>query len=309
MEWVLGILVAAIVAMLVYAATRRPEEKHASEVRKRYAISLSDGPRIPLAEEKPSAPTVPEDNGAAFPLDDDRTTPRTVTSNWLGDLARPGDDSTAGGVIQPEPPAVGGRIVQTPDGEAVITTPPFALRPQMLSNRLGRYTNAVNKRLPAWMIACPRVRLESLVTPTPPDGRDADDWGQWRRRVRLRAVDLVVCDRRTWRPILAIMLNPATRASRRADGANGTATALTFGGGRDSMIDEVLAHVGLTLIHGSGKLADDWPMIEPYLGEAILRSHGEEDLLLATEDPHGRPDPDAAVSLLKLDGDEGWALQ
>ncbi len=307
MEWVLGILVLAIIATIAYAVAQRPEKKRSTEVRKRYAIDPEDGVRIPLAEERPPSPPSPGpiDDGEAVLLNDDRATPRTVTSNWLGDLARGEGERDP----RPEPPAIGGRIVQTLDGEAVITTPPFALRSQMLSNRLGRYTNAVNKRLPAWMIACPRLRLESLVTPTPPDGRDAEDWSQWRRRVRLRAVDLVICDRRTWRPVLAIMLNPATRASRRADGSNGTATALTLGGGKDSMIDEVLGHVGLTLVHAVGKVAEDWPMIEPYVQQAILESRDDEDLMMVTEDPHGRPDPDAAVTLLKLDGEEGWALQ
>lgn len=306
MQWVLGILIVAIIATIAFAVVSRPEKKRSSDVRKRYAIDPREGVPIPLAEERPHAPPAELENGTLI-FADDRTAPRTVTSNWLGDMVRP--DESASAIASPDLPAVGGRIVQTPDGETVITTPPFALRPQMLSNRLGRYTNAINKRLPAWMMACPRVRLESLVTPTPPDGRDADDWSQWRRRVRLRAIDIVICDRRTWQPILAIMLKPASRASRRADGRNGTATALTFGGGQDRMIDEVLGHVGLTLIHGSGKIAEDWPLIEPYLEQAILRSQDDEELLLATEDPHGRPNPEAAVKLLKLDGDDGWALE
>jgi hypothetical protein len=307
MEWVLGILVLAIVATLVYAVAHRPEKQRAAEARKRYALDALDATRIPLAEEKPAAPVTPiaETNGT-FIFSDDRTTPRTVNSNWLGDLAR--EDTGLAKVIAPEPAAVGGRLVQTADGESVLTTPPFSLRPQMLSNRLGRYTNGLSKRLPAWIVACPRVRLESLVTPTPPDGRDAADWSQWRRRVRVRAIDVVICDRRTWQPIVAIMLKPANKFSRKS-GTNGTVTALTLGGGQDRMIDEVLSHVGLTLIHGSGKIAEDWPLIEPYLEQAILKTPSEEELLLATEDTHGRPDPEAAVKLLRMDDDKGWLLE
>jgi hypothetical protein len=307
MAWVLGILVVAIIVAVVYALTQRPEKAKSAELRRRYALDTSEAVQIPLVEERPPAPVTPiaETNGT-FIFADERTTERTVTSNWLGDLVR--DESAAGPMFAPERPAVGGRIVQTPDGETVITTPPFALRPQMLSNRLGRYANGLGKRLPAWLIACPRVRLESLVTPTPPDGRDAADWSQWRKRVRVRAVDVVICDRRTWRPVLAIMLKPASRFTRKG-GTNGTVTAMTIGGGEDRMIDEVLGHVGLTLIHGSGKIADDWPMIEPYLEQAILRTPSEDELMLATEDSQSRLDPDAAVKLLRMDDDKGWLLE
>lgn len=314
MVWILGILVAAIVATLVFAAVRRPEKSRAAELRKRYSIEPGDAARIPLAADKPPAPPptpiaeIPfvghgHSGSTGTPIfERERTTARTVSSNWLGDRAREDEPLPAPG------PAIGGRIVRTADGETVITTPPFALREQMVSSRLGRFVNGLNKRLPVWMIACPRVRLETLVTPTPPDGRDADDWGQWRRRVRLRAVDVVVCDRRNWKPVLAIMLKPATRFGR-SDGTNGTVTALSIGGGRDQLIDEVLTHVGLTLVHASGKLTDDWRLIAPYVEQAILKSASEEDLLAATEEARDRPDPDAAVKLLKLDGEKGWLLE
>ena len=43
--------------------------------------------------------------------------------------------------------------------------------------------------------------------------------------------------------------------------------------------------------------------------QAILKTPNEEDLMLATEDTHGRPDPAAAVKLLRMDDDKGWLLE
>lgn len=302
MEWILGILLLLIIAALVYGFSGSGRRSKADDLRRRYAIDELNAPRIPLATEAP--PVTPPTEIEPVPFARDQPGPaRTVSSHWLGDLAR--DDAPP---TSPPASSVGGRIVQTPDGEMVITTPPFALRPQMISSRHGRFVNGLSKRLPAWIIACPRVRLESLVTPTPPDGRDPDDWSQWRRRVRVRAVDVVLCDRRTWKPILAIMLKPASRLSRKA-GTNGTVTALTFGGGQDRMIDEVLNHVGLDLVHVSGRIAEDWPLIQPYVDQSILKTPTDEDLLLASEDTTVRPDPDAAVNLLRMDGEKGWLLE
>lgn len=301
MVWVLGILLAATVITLVLAFVRRPEKSRSAELRKRYAIDEASALRIPLAEPQDKTPS--PSPLAEIPADGSGGSSRTGVSNWLADRAR------EAAPLDPRPPksGVGGTIVTTPEGETVVTTPPFALRHQVLSSRLGRFVNGLGKRLPAWMVACPRVRLEALVIPTPPDGRDADDWSQWRRRVRLRAVDVVVCDRRTWKPVLAIMLKPAGRFGR-SDGTNGQLTALTVGGGRDRMIDEVLTHVGLTLVHASGRIADDWPLISPYIEQAILRSPTDEEMF-AADQTRSRPEPDAAVNLLKMDADKGWLLE
>lgn len=303
MIWVLGILLLLIVAALVYGLSSGRASEKSADLRRRYALDETETARIPLAPEPPlSSPAAPDTDSVPFIRGDGEPGPaRTVSSNWLGDLAR--EDL-------PRPPVsgVGGRIVQTADGETVITTPPFALRPQMVSNRLGRFVNGLSKRLPAWIVACPRVRLESLVTPTPPDGRDPEDWSQWRRRVRVRAIDVVLCDRRTWKPILAIMLKPSGRSSRKA-GTNGTVTALSIGGGQDRMIDEVLVHVGLDLVHASGRISEDWPLIQPYIDQSILRSPSEDELLTASDNSVGRPDPEAAVNLLRMDGEKGWLLE
>jgi len=302
MEWVLGILVAAIVLVMVFAAVQKPQKRKSDDLRKRYAIDPSQAVSIPLADERPPQP-VPTDNGT--PTFEPAAPIGGPGSNWLRDLVREDADPP---FAVPPPRAVTGRMVQTPDGEQILTTPPFALRSQMVSNRLGRFVNALSKRLPPWVIACPRVRLEALVIPTPPDGRDAEDWSQWRRRVRLRAVDVVLCDRRTWKPFLAIMLKPATRYGRK-DGTTGTVHALILGGGQDRMIDEVLTHAGLTLIHAAGKIAEDWPLIEPYVEQAIMKSQSEDEFLAATDAANGPPDTEAAVNLLRMDGEKGWLFE
>lgn len=306
MVWVLGLLIAAIVVTLVLVFVRRPEKARSAEVRKRYALEVDGAKRIPLAADRPSAPPaapLAEIDARGVHAGGDAS--RTGAANWLVDLVR--EDPSPLPPIRPPASGIGGQIVRTPDGEAVITTPPFALRTQMLTTRLGRFINRLSGRLPAWMIACPRVRLDSLVTPTPPDGRDPDDWSQWRRRVRLRAVDVVICDRRSWRPILAITLQPVGRFGR-GDSSNGRLAALAIGGGRDRMIDEVLAHVGLPLVVATGHMAEDWKLIAPYVEQAILRGVSEEEIV-AADDARARPDPDAAVNLLRMDADKGWLLE
>jgi hypothetical protein len=292
---------------VIVAVVGRPSKARAAERRRRYALDAPEQGRIPLAPPRTPQPAAPPDEADVVGF-----TPKPAPSARLFD-ARPEAGFPGGPERDDEPPAaaVTGRLVMTPDGEEIITTPPFALRPQMLGRRLGRYCNGLSRRLPAWVVACPRVRLESLVTPTPPDGRDPEDWTRWRRRVRMRAVDIVICDRRTWRPLVAVMLEPPAggRFGRRGS-ANGTATALLIAGGQDRMIDEVLGHVGLPLVRGSGDLSQDWAVLEPYVDEAILRSVGDDEYLAATDAANStRLDPDAAVNLLKMDGDEGWALE
>jgi hypothetical protein len=304
--WIFGILIVLIVAAIVAAVVMRPDKARSVAHRKRFALDADGQPRIPLAEERAPYTPAPVVEEAGTPIFEP---PPPPASNRLIDLARE-EAPTVVDEPEPPPPVVTGKIVNTPDGEMVITTPPFALRPQLFSRRVGRYYNGLTRRLPAWVVACPRMRLDSLVTPTPPDGRDPDDWTHWRKRVRMRALDIVICDRRSWKPLVAIMLDPPPggRFARRS-GSNGTTTALVIAGGVDRMIDEVLAHVGLPLIRGSGDLAADWPMIEPYINEAILKTTSEEELFRSSDTGGSRPDPDAAVTLLKMDADKGWLLE
>lgn len=194
-----------------------------------------------------------------------------------------------------------GRLVKTPDGEAILTNPPFRLRSAVFSKRHGRYAASVMRRLPPWLVLMPRVRLDTLVTPTSPDGRDPDDWRTWRRRVRMRSVDLILCDRRTWSPILAILFDRTAEGSR----------ASMIGGGRDNIVDEVLLSIGLPFVRATGNLKEDWHVIRPYVEQAMLPSVGELDADDLETDPLGGTawDASAAVTLLKIDDEKGWLLE
>jgi hypothetical protein len=157
-------------------------------------------------------------------------------------------------------PIVEGRMVNTPDGEMIVTTPPFELRQTLLGRRETAYARAIGRKLPQGVVLCPKVRLESLLTPTAPDGRDVEDWRTWRKRVRLRAVDFVVCDTRhgEWRPVIAINVDRPEMAVRKV------------GGGVDRMIDEVLGAAGLPFVRCSGDPESDWGMIAPYVRESAV---------------------------------------
>jgi hypothetical protein len=191
-----------------------------------------------------------------------------------------------------------GRFVNTPDGEMLLTEPPFKLRDTVFSRRNGRYAQALLRRLPPWLMICPRVRLDSILTPTSPDGRDPNDWREWRRRVRVRCIDILVCDRRTWSPVLAIMIDRE---------ATSTPSATTIGGGRDRIVDEVLNAVGLPLVRGSGVFKEDWPIIRPHVEQAMLPApaeSGEQPVEIGNA-----WDASAAVALLRMDDEEGWVLE
>lgn len=133
----------------------------------------------------------------------------------------------------------------------------------------------------------------------------------------MRSIDILLCDRRDWKPLLAIMLERPAQLTRRGVAVGGqslnagTGTQLLGGpgGGVDRMVEEVLGHVGLPLIRASGVLDEDWPLIDPYVSEAILRSQSDEDVIRATDVLADRPDPDAAVTLLRMDAENGWLLE
>jgi Protein of unknown function (DUF2726) len=163
---------------------------------------------------------------------------------------------------------VTGRLVQTPAGERILTTPPFVMRESVLGERGARYFQALSARVPAWVVVCPKVRLEALVTPTNPVGHDAVDWATWRKRVRLRSVDYVLCDRRTFKPLVAIVFD---RPGKRASHAE-------VGGGQDRIPDEVLQTAGLKLLRLSGEFSKDWGLIKPYVDQAILASVDEDEI-------------------------------
>ena len=194
-------------------------------------------------------------------------------------------------------PSFSGRMVSTPDGEMILTTPPFALRNAIFSNRSGRFVNMLARRAPAWVMVCPRVRLDALLTPTKPDGRDPADWREWRKRVRVRSVDLVLCDRRTWRPLVAILFDKTRNIDARK-----------VAGGQDRMIDEVLGAAGLPLLRLSGEFERDWPLVKPYVEESILPHMTDEQVLDASMRTE-RVSGEGAVTLLRMDQEKGWVLE
>jgi hypothetical protein len=145
------------------------------------------------------------------------------------------------------------RRVMTPNGPMDLTPPPFKLRGSIMSWRERAYARAITARMPSGYVLCPQLRLDTLLVPVKPGERPADDWRTWRQRVRVRAIDFVVCRLPDWAPILAIEV----------DLAGNSATNDT----KDKMTIETLAEVGLPLVRCSGSPEKDWPMIEPYVPE------------------------------------------
>ena len=160
-------------------------------------------------------------------------------------------DNLLAGVQQEEMPE-GARHVVTPDGPMVLTPPPFALKPTIMSPRERQYARAISIKLPSGYVVCPQVRLDALVTPRrPAEGMSAEEWRTWRKRVRLRAVDFVICALPEWRPVVAIEIEPQERGVKPFQ--------------RDRIEDEVFAVVGLPLVRCSGTPGEDWGMIAPYV--------------------------------------------
>jgi hypothetical protein len=288
--WILGILLVAIIIAVALALTAGgPAARARQERRERYKLS-DTGDRIGLAP--PRAPTPPPQ------------APAQIAPISLPRVPQPAAPVDPIAETQDPRPAKQplGRLVMTPDGESILTTPPFELRESIFTRRAGRYVSSLYRRLPPWVVICPKVRLDSLLTPTSPDGRDADDWRTWRHRVRLRAIDFVLCDRRTWKPLLAVIIQGAPGASVEAASPG---DAMQIGGGKDRIFDEVLNAVGLPLIRGTGRFADDWAMIRPYIENAILPAPSEDELA----DEARRARPDGAVSLLRMDDNKGWLLE
>jgi hypothetical protein len=286
--WLMLVLVLAMAAgAVIIVLVGRKDEQRREERRRRFELKET-GERIPLVPEKPASPP-----GAAPAITE---IPLPPPVKQVAEPAQPRPEIEPGPGAEPTAPVITGRIVQTPDGEALLTTPPFKLRPSIFSLRSGRYALALLRRLPPWLVVAPRVRLDTVLIPTSPDGRDAADWREWRRRVRVRCIDVLICDRRDWKPILAILF-----------GKGGARRARSVGGGVDRIVDEVLTEVSLPFLRVSGVFREDWPLIRPYIEQATLASlpHRDEDAL------HGGQgwDASAAVTLLRMDDERGGLLE
>lgn len=215
---------------------------------KRRAVSAEplEG-RIPLREEVPpvgAAPVVPSDRSASVLSDSLHGQPvEPWTSDQLRTLLDDADEDKK--VNWP-------RRVMTPNGPMDLTAPPFKLRHSIMSWRERAYARAITARMPSGYVLCPQLRLDSLLVPVKPGDRPADDWRTWRQRVRVRAIDFVVCRLPDWAPVLAIEVDLGTSATTDTN---------------DRMTLETLAEVGLPLVRCSGSPEKDWPMIEPYVPE------------------------------------------
>ncbi len=288
--WILGMVIGAImVAVIVAVATSSPGARARQERRRRYRLEETDE-RIGFSEGQTTAGGSGVIGEAPAP-ERHFVAPAASMAGGTAELPQP----------RPGKPPIG-RIVSTPEGETILTTPPFALREAVFTRRAGRYVAAMYRRLPPWVVVCPKVRLDSLLIPTRPDGRLAEDWRMWRQRVRMRSIDFVLCDRRSWKPLLAVIIEGAPGA-----GAHGSSVPgpLQIAGGKDRIIDEVLGAVGLPLVRGTGRFGDDWAMIRPYVENAILPSATEEQFA----DEARRARPSGAVSLLRMDDSKGWLLE
>lgn len=278
LEWTLLILMLAVAGAAAWVSLRHRHrhDEHILEHRRRYRLPAA-GPRVPL-----QSPASPGANPSAPSATSGATGGKSASLNALlraihedeqARLAEAPDPAAAPAEPiryrpgpefvhrPPDPNGTIGRVVRTIEGEEIIlTAPPFQARRSIFSDRQGRYVLALSRRLPPWIVVCPRVRLDALVKPTPPEGRDPADWRQWRRRVRWRAIDVLLCDARSWRPVLALDIGKPSEAL----------DIRKPGGGNDLMLEEVFFTVGIPFLRGSGDIHADWPMIRPHVEEAIL---------------------------------------
>jgi len=305
--WVLiAIIAVMLLGSVVIVWVSRTEERRREDRRKRFEIE-DTAERVPLVtdEGRRARRRENQEGTAIFIGRDEAISPPHQVPETSGDPRGgidPDPDITALlGETRGDQSGSLGRVVRTPDGEAILTNPPFKMRGAIFSKRHGRYTASMMRRLPPWLVLMPRVRLDTFVTPTSPDGRDPADWRTWRRRVRMRSVDLILCDRRTWSPILAIIFERSTTAAR----------ASLIGGGRDNIVDEVLMTIGLPFVRSNGNFKEDWHVIRPYVEQAMLPSVGELAVDETADDPLGGTawDASAAVTLLKIDDEKGWLLE
>lgn len=257
--WVIagGVLIAAAVAASVTATVR--SSARARRDRRAAALALTgDQPRLPIREglwrDDPAAPVREEPTAEANPAGrrDRATSPHDPANNEpLRPPSQWSPDEVEWLMADTMPGNYGARTVMTPDGPMFLTTPPFRLRRSVLTHRERAYARALSVMIPSGYVLCPQVRLEGLVTPTHPDGRAVEDFRNWRRRVRLRAIDFVICRVPDWSPIVALEVESPEK------------TVKPFQ--RDRLIDETLAEVGLPLIRCSGTPREDWALIKPYL--------------------------------------------
>ncbi|MGD9691832.1 MAG: DUF2726 domain-containing protein [Phycisphaerales bacterium] len=236
--WILAVGSAVAAVWAVTDAVRSGKRKKAQPLPGPIQIEDTMGARVPLREEPSFA-------------------------RPLNDVGSSGDDSgwwqvdnKSSGVSDPnEGTTPGARVVMTPDGPMLLTRAPFRLKRSVMTHRERQFARALAVKLPSGYVACPQVRLDGLVSPVNPRGWDARDWATWRRRVRLRSVDIVICRLPEWTPVVAIEISPTEHDARAAS--------------RDGIVAEVCAEVGLPVVRCSRTPSEDWKLIEPYVRDEV----------------------------------------
>jgi len=209
-----------------------------------------DGPRLPMRDAAPArSPRSNDPNDASRDPVLGVVGPRSVEPPMADSRMREWSEQELAWMLREEKPA--SRRVMTPNGPMELTSPPFTLRSSIMSSRERWYARAISVKLPSGFVICPKVRLDTLLTPLPPDDRPVEDWREWRQRVRVRAVDFVICRMPDWEPVVAVLIDTPDRS------VNSMQT--------DRLLDETLAEVGLPFIRCSGSPRTDWPMIAPYV--------------------------------------------
>lgn len=245
--WILAAVAVVAAVWSIVFALRASKTRGGRAGHSRTAL-VGDADRIPFRDEVAPAGVglLPENPPPGSPVLSDSLHGEPVEPWTAPELDSLMDESDAARQGWP-------RRVMTPNGPMELTAPPFKLRNSIMSWRERAYARAITARMPSGYVLCPQLRLDTLLIPTRPDERPADDWRTWRQRVRVRAVDFVVCRLPDWAPVLAIEI----------DRGNPNATLDT----QDKMTLETLAEVGLPLVRCSGSPEKDWPMIEPYVPE------------------------------------------
>lgn len=256
--WTLAGLASAGAACAVYAAlrvsvrTRAPAAPVIEPAREARETIDASGPRLPFREpEGERAAVVAANEGSADPVigvlgfDVDATDRDGAVIDATPDWS----DLDLGWALREEKPR--SRRVMTPNGPMELTAPPFTLKSSIMTSRERWYARAISVRLPSGFVVCPKVRLESLLNPTPPNDRALDDWREWRKRVRMRSVDFLICRMPDWEPVVAVLIESSERS----------ALSVRV----DRMIDETLAEVGLPFVRCTGSPRSDWRMIAPYV--------------------------------------------
>lgn len=109
---------------------------------------------------------------------------------------------------------------------------PYARNDRLLTISEGDFFAVLRQALPPGHQLFVQVRLAGLVRVQPWTQHDKSHW----YRIQAKCVDFVVCDERTFAPRLVVELDDAShdREDRQA---------------RDAFVDEVLAGVGLPILH------------------------------------------------------------